>query len=75
MYISHAIKTSASDKPGGKRSHKFKCFKTCLILTFRCVSQPHQSVENFYDKWYMLHANEISYKITNDVKLNYRLKL
>ena len=56
-------------------SHKLKCFKTHVIVTFHCVSQYHQSVENFYDKLYILHANEISYKITNDVRANYRLKL
>ena len=37
------------------------------ILTFRCISQHHQNEENFYEKRYILHANEISYKITNDV--------
>ena len=50
-------------------------FKTCLTLTFRCVSQHHQSAENFYDNQYVLHANEIRYKITNDVRVNYCLKL
>ena len=50
-------------------------FKTCLILTFRCVSQYHQSVKNFYDKWYILRENQISYTIINDVRTNYCLKL
>ena len=42
-----------------------------FIQTFAFVSQHDKRIENFYDKWYILHANEISYRITNDVRVNY----
>ena len=37
---------------------------------FCCILQHYQSVENFYDKQYILHANEISYKIANDIRVS-----